>query len=372
MIPLLLLMGCVAGYSLFLWRCRAAWKKGQRNLAAVPHAFTSVSVLLPVRNESNSLQNTLSCLTTLDYPAKAVEFIVIDDHSDDDTVSVVEAFIKKFPELMITLLRSAESVGKKGALETGVRAAKHEIIVTTDGDVRFGSQWLWKLVEILQPGTLVCGPVLLKSAAQPTVLRRVVLLESIGLSMIAAAGIIQRSPYFCNGANMAFYKTDFERLGGYADASGQLTGDDTALLLKYPPERLSFAFHHDCTVTAEPAATLSEFVYQRQRWASKVPFTLTRSTLFAAILAWLAHAALLTALVACLSGLLAPVVLMAAVALKVVIEYVVLKAGGDFFRERISFIVLLAVQPIYWMAIVLIGLLAVFVPYRWKGRVSNT
>lgn len=365
------ILGCsVIAYVAFLLYCLIAWKKGCGDYRETSNVFSGISVLLPVRNEEESIEKTLHCFTSLHVPSDKTELIVIDDHSDDDTVQRVEQFIAANPFAPIKIVRATTSSGKKAALEAGVAAARLDIIVTTDGDVEFNKEWLQRLVSSLSPGRLVCGPVLLKSPGKNQWLNKLVLLESMGLTMITAAGIVSRNPFFCNGANMAFYKKDFVALGGYSSDKKQLTGDDTTLLLKFPRSNVSFAFHADALVTAAPAGSVTEFMRQRQRWASKVPTTLTRSTLVAAIIAWLAHASLLAAFVGCFFLSISLPLLVIAILIKVLIEYFVLKAVGNLFREQVSFGVLLVAQPFYWSAIVIIGLLAVLVPYRWKGRSS--
>ncbi|MBL0096319.1 MAG: glycosyltransferase [Bacteroidetes bacterium] len=44
-----------------------------------------VSVLLPVRNESENISSFIQSLQSQNYPAEKVEWIVIDDHIEDDT-----------------------------------------------------------------------------------------------------------------------------------------------------------------------------------------------------------------------------------------------------------------------------------------------
>jgi cellulose synthase/poly-beta-1,6-N-acetylglucosamine synthase-like glycosyltransferase len=371
MISGLFLLSVVLLYSAILLWCLAAWKKGRKEYSPLQKEAESISVLIPARNESSRILHTLSFFSRVDISSTDVEIIVIDDQSEDGTVALVRQFIADHPSVNLKLIESRVTSGKKQAIELGVQAAINKIIVTTDADVQLQPNWLKELIGALQPAGLVCGPVLLKNTERRSFVGNIVALESLGLAVISASGIVQHTPFFCNGANMAFYKEDFIRLGGYRDTANEMTGDDTSLLLKYPPEKVSFAFQSDAVVIAEPTVSLSDFIRQRQRWASKVPTTLTRSTLIFAVIAWMAYVMLLWSTIACIFFQFHVLIIVIALFIKVVVEYAVLKASSNFFREHVSLIVLLVAQPIYWTAIVIIGMLAVFLPYQWKGRSSK-
>jgi cellulose synthase/poly-beta-1,6-N-acetylglucosamine synthase-like glycosyltransferase len=49
-----------------------------------------VSIIIPARNEEDTLPTSLTSLTKLDYPN--YEIIVIDDHSVDQTYSIAKSF----------------------------------------------------------------------------------------------------------------------------------------------------------------------------------------------------------------------------------------------------------------------------------------
>ena len=97
----------------------------------------SLSVIIPARNEANNIENLLLDLQKQQY--SDFEVIVVDDHSEDNTLEVVERFIQSNP--WCRLLSNLHS-GKKAALTLGIESAKGSIIVTTDADCRISSGWL--------------------------------------------------------------------------------------------------------------------------------------------------------------------------------------------------------------------------------------
>jgi succinoglycan biosynthesis protein ExoA len=63
--------------------------------------MSNVTVIVPVRNEGPSIENTLRTLLTQDYPADGYEVIVADGFSTDDTVPVVRRLQAEFPNLRL-------------------------------------------------------------------------------------------------------------------------------------------------------------------------------------------------------------------------------------------------------------------------------
>jgi chlorobactene glucosyltransferase len=100
-----------------------------------PLSTPKVSVLVPARNESRILSQSLQSLLNLEYPD--FEVIVIDDHSEDNTREIAESFQKTDPRLMV--ISSAELPpgwrGKSWALQQGIGVAKGSWLLLTDADV---------------------------------------------------------------------------------------------------------------------------------------------------------------------------------------------------------------------------------------------
>lgn len=369
------IIGCVAvlGYCVFLFGCLILWLRYSRPQVIKQLPLSSVSILIPVRNEASNILKTLEGVLSQHYPGGDFEVLVIDDHSSDSTVEIVTAFLQHHVGLPLRLIRLEKEGSKKAAIAAGVEAAQYQWIVTTDGDVVVAKNWLSALMSYAgdEAVGMVCGPVLLRSLASHSLVANLVTMESLGLTAIAAAGISANRPFFCNGANLAYRKRDFLDRGGYLDSQQHLTGDDTALLLKFSSHEVRYVYSAEGVVSADPAHNISTFIRQRQRWASKIPGTLTYYTIALALVAWLAHASLLVGLFMVLQGQLNPFWFLGITASKTVMEYGLLKVVGRYFHQPVNFLLILGAQPFYWLAIVIIGFLSVFVPYSWKGRSSN-
>ncbi len=90
----------------------------------------SVSVIVPVRNESRSIEHTLRLLLTQDFPRDDFEVIVADGVSTDDTVLIVRRLQSEFSNLKLVF--NSEKLASSGR-NTGIRHATKDVMVIVDG-----------------------------------------------------------------------------------------------------------------------------------------------------------------------------------------------------------------------------------------------
>ncbi len=92
--------------------------------------FPSLSIIVPARNEAENLQKLVPTLLGLDYPG-AIEIIVVDDHSDDDTSSVAQILGARV--IRVEALPEGWH-GKPHACHVGALAAQGDWLLFTDAD----------------------------------------------------------------------------------------------------------------------------------------------------------------------------------------------------------------------------------------------
>jgi glucosyl-dolichyl phosphate glucuronosyltransferase len=105
------------------------------------------SIVIATYNRAGELRETLQSLAGL-QPDGPWEVIVVDNKSPDDTRAVVEAAAATFPAPLTYLFEKQQ--GRSPALNAGISAARGEIIVTTDDDVRVPPEWLNRAAEGLE------------------------------------------------------------------------------------------------------------------------------------------------------------------------------------------------------------------------------
>lgn len=165
-----------------------------------------VSVLIYAHNQGDSLMRNLPVLLDNDYPD--FEVIVIDDMSCDDTQNVLTIMEQRSEHFFHTKITDKVRTmsHRKLALLLGVKAAHHDIIVTTKAQcIPATKDWLSSMVRNMDDRTeIVLGPMVFESRrgivarfCQYDLLQRMISLFGITLSFRAFAGW---------GDNMAFRK----------------------------------------------------------------------------------------------------------------------------------------------------------------------
>jgi cellulose synthase/poly-beta-1,6-N-acetylglucosamine synthase-like glycosyltransferase/peptidoglycan/xylan/chitin deacetylase (PgdA/CDA1 family) len=90
-----------------------------------------VSVVVPAYNESAGIAATVTSMVRSRYPGE-LEVIVVDDGSTDDTAAIVRSLRLRG----VRLIRQPNA-GKPAALNRGIAAAQHELLILVDGDTVF-------------------------------------------------------------------------------------------------------------------------------------------------------------------------------------------------------------------------------------------
>ncbi|MGN6569402.1 MAG: glycosyltransferase, partial [Flavipsychrobacter sp.] len=132
---------------------RKGWK--EQPAFVLPPDFeprTSISIIIPARNEAANIRHCIDAVLLQDYPQHLVEIIVIDDHSTDSTYEIVNGYGKNVRCLKLAEYLSGEQLiaYKKKALSIGIENSKGELIVTTDADCTTGPEWLKNIAAIYQ------------------------------------------------------------------------------------------------------------------------------------------------------------------------------------------------------------------------------
>lgn len=94
--------------------------------------YPTASFVIPVKNEAGEIYKTIAHCMDSRYPT-ALECIVVDDGSTDNTVEEIRRAIRDYGD-HVRLISFSENRGKREAMATGVKAAKHDIIIFVDSD----------------------------------------------------------------------------------------------------------------------------------------------------------------------------------------------------------------------------------------------
>ena len=195
------------------------------------------TVIIPARNEENQIGKCLETVLDQDYPENLFEVIVVDDYSTDKTALVVSTMQQRFQNL--NLLQLQKILGsdqlnsyKKKAIELAVEKAKGDWIVTTDADCTATKKWLSNLSDFIQQhkSVFVAAPVKFTNTGSFVSIFQC--LDFISLQGITAASVYHGFHSMCNGANLAYEKKAFYKVGGFKGIDTIASGDDMLLMHK--------------------------------------------------------------------------------------------------------------------------------------------
>lgn len=117
---------------------------------------TYLSVVVPVWNSARQLPRTLFALQRLlsGLPYSS-ELIVVDDHSDADTVNVLRQFDDAVERsgVRVRILRNERNHGKGFSVQRGILAAKGAVRVFTDADLAYPAEDIEAIVDALEHGS---------------------------------------------------------------------------------------------------------------------------------------------------------------------------------------------------------------------------
>ena len=206
--------------------------KGYRYESKIKHTTNTtskLSIIIAAKNEETNINSLVDSIEQLDYPKKNFEVIFVDDNSNDKTVELIQSRISDKNNFNLIRAINKEIDGKKGALSIGISNAIHNFILITDADCKPGSKWLKAMAGCLDYGyDFVFGVAPIESGAK--LVEKLSAFENLRNTFLSISAVGLNMPYSAAARSFAFRKKSFERIGGYANTTEILSGDDDLLL----------------------------------------------------------------------------------------------------------------------------------------------
>ncbi|MFC5142293.1 glycosyltransferase [Actinomycetospora rhizophila] len=216
-----------------------------------------VSVVVPAYNEAENIEATVRSILANDHP---LEVVVVDDGSTDGTADLLEDLA--LPRARV--VRQANA-GKSAALNRGVAAAKHDLIVMIDGDTIFQPDTVAQLVApFADPATgAVAGNV--KIANRDRLIPRMQHLEyvvgfNVDRRVQDSWGSISTIP----GAAGAFRREAVQEVGGL---SSDTLAEDTDLTIALGRAGWRVVYNEHALAWTEAPVSAGQLWRQRFRWS---------------------------------------------------------------------------------------------------------
>lgn len=350
-------------------------RKGWQNI--VPFTLissspkTKVSIIIAARNEEDRIALTIKDVLTQNYPKELFELIIVDDHSTDTTAEIIQSFEDEGVKLIKLNESQALNSYKKKAIAEAINDADGELIITTDADCRMHRNWLSTIINYYELNNykLISSPVVYFE--EKNSFEKLQTLEFLFLIGLGAAGIGNKIPSTCNGANLCYRKDVFLELGGFKGIDDLASGDDELLLHKIAhayPGSIGFCKSYDALVYTHAKENLKEFIQQRKRWASKSVKYKDKRIVVLAVSIWFFN---LSFIINLIGGLFLPGLLSVfsfQFFLKFFVELLFLWRVTKFANRKNLLIFLPILTLIHVVYFIYIGIAGNSGKYNWKGR----
>ncbi len=243
------------------------------------HQLPPVSILKPLKGVDPEIWESFCSHCEQEYPQFQIQLIFGVSDSGDPAVEVVRKLQVKYPKLAIELMVCDRVLGtniKVSNLAQMLPAARHEILLVNDSDIRVPSDYLRRVVAALagggaratQVGLVTC---LYRGVAAKTLGSR---LEALGISTdfvpgVLSARFLEKGLHFGLGSTLAFRRRDLETIGGFETLLDYLA-DDYELGRRIASTGKKVELSVATVITFLPAYTLREFFQHQLRWSRTI------------------------------------------------------------------------------------------------------
>ena len=224
-----------------------------------------ISIIVPGKNEGKNIYKLVRSMSEQTY--KNLEFIVIDDGSDDDTEMICKSLQKN--GLIDLFLRNDVRGGKASAANLGFRYSSGKIVVHLDADCSYDYDAIEKIIipfYLDENIGAVGGNILVRNYDDNlcTTLQAIEYADTISIGRITTSflGLYR----VVSGAFGAFSKEALDRVEGW-DIGPGLDGDITVKLRKL---RYKIVFEPDAICQTSVPNSYNGLNKQRLRWDKSI------------------------------------------------------------------------------------------------------
>jgi chlorobactene glucosyltransferase len=204
---------------------------------AAPVDASSVSVVIPARNEARNIERCVRSVLSTTYPS--VDVFVVDDHSTDGTGEIARRIASEDPRVRVVSNEPLPDgwFGKQWACENGARASTGEIILFADADTVLAPDLITRSVNAM---TRTGADLFTVAGAQEivTIWEKLIQPQIFAIMAIRYGGTesMTRSRHvsskIANGQCMFFRRSTYEEMGRH-ELVKSYVAEDMKLAQKY-------------------------------------------------------------------------------------------------------------------------------------------
>jgi glycosyltransferase involved in cell wall biosynthesis len=253
--------------------------------------MSDISIIIPTLNRDTLLMRTLESIAAVISPKDAVEILLVDNGSTDQSAKVFHALKEKFSELEWRYFYDAMP-GLLSGRHRGAEEAQGEILAYLDDDALLAPTWLEALKDAFRdPGVgLVGGPSLPLFEVDPPPWLGKLWWDFDGGRTCGSLSLIELGkvskpidPCYVWGLNFSIRKEVFHECGGFhpdcvPKSLQRYQGDgETGLTLKAKEKRIAALYHPGVAVThVIPTSRLTPEAFEQRAFYQGVCDSYTR------------------------------------------------------------------------------------------------
>jgi ceramide glucosyltransferase len=241
--------------------------------AALPEGqLPPVSILKPLKGTDPEIWESFCSHCEQDYPQFEIIFGVSD--LGDPAIEVVRKLQTKYPNCKIELIVCERVLGaniKVSNLAQMLAAARHELLLVNDSDIRVDPDYLRSVVSPLADDSVGLVTCLYRGIAASTLGSH---LEALGIGTdfvpgVMSARFLEKGLHFGLGSTLAFRRRDLQAIGGF-EALLDYLADDYELGRRITSTGKKVELSAATVTTFLPAYTLRDFFRHQLRWSRTI------------------------------------------------------------------------------------------------------
>ena len=334
-----------------------------------PASLPFCSIVIAARNEEKSMAYICHDLSKQTYPKEKTEFIIIDDHSDDNTAQIINSFAKQ--DQRFVLIQAAEHVtGKKQALRYALTRSHGDLLLFTDADCALEPEWTETYVAHANTNSASFFFGGIVPQHPKTLSEAFFRLEFIGILAVQNGLARINHAFSCNGANMCITRKFYEQ--HYNTKESYTSGDDVFLLhnAKSTPNNVVFVQSLSARVKTDIPSTWQEFLNQRIRWSSKAGGYKDPDAIAVAMIVYATCLAMVVSFIGAWCGnSISLYTFFILYIVKTLCDTLIFSVTAHYYETKKKAIMAIPFfEAIYPFYITIIPIFAMLVPTKWKAR----
>lgn len=225
-----------------------------------------VSVIIATYNNICGIQKNLEYILNQQYPI--FEVIVVNDGSTDNTKEYLDTLQKRYSHLKVITL--PENIGKKKALEFGIKNSSFDVLLFTDSDcIPASDKWISIMAShfLDKKNRIVLG--FGDYEKNKNLLNCLIRIDTLNIAVYYSYAAIKGFPYMGVGRNIAYNKRLWHELNGFELHKHIKSGDDDLFVQQAVGKAvINIEFNPKATTISAAPKNFKSFLLQKLRHVS--------------------------------------------------------------------------------------------------------